>query len=57
MESLEFRRSSYSGSQGNCVEIADADTFHAIRDSKTPRQDPLAFQHTEWAAFLRTAEA
>ncbi|MFJ9558037.1 DUF397 domain-containing protein [Nocardiopsis sp. NPDC101807] len=49
---LEFRRSSYSGSQGNCVEVADAAALHAVRDSKTPEQAPLTFGRDEWGRFL-----
>ncbi|MFC3997012.1 DUF397 domain-containing protein [Nocardiopsis sediminis] len=52
MSTLEFRRSSYSGGSGNCVEVADTPTLHAVRDSKTPGQPPLAFSHAEWQAFL-----
>ncbi|KUN28686.1 toxin [Streptomyces antibioticus] len=51
MESqLEWRKSSYSGDQGgNCVEVADAPTLIAIRDSKNPAGpiltiDPAAFR-------------
>ncbi|MFV2195486.1 DUF397 domain-containing protein [Nocardiopsis sp. LOL_012] len=57
MTPLEFRRSSYSGSQGNCVEIADAAAFHAVRDSKTPEQAPLTFGRDEWASFLNTTKS
>ncbi|MFI7341787.1 DUF397 domain-containing protein [Streptomyces sp. NPDC050085] len=47
-----WRKSSYSGDQGNCVEIADG--FHDIvpvRDSKTPTGPSLLFSRTTWAAF------
>ena len=47
-----FRRSSYSGTHGNCVEIADAPAVHAVRDSKTPEQSPLIFGRDQWTGFL-----
>jgi hypothetical protein len=31
-----WRKSSYSGDEGNCVELAHAATSGAIRDSKNP---------------------
>lgn len=52
MDTLEFRTSSYSGAQGNCVEVADTPSFHALRDTKTPEQAPLPFPQHAWAAFL-----
>ncbi|WP_073381342.1 DUF397 domain-containing protein [Nocardiopsis flavescens] len=52
---LAWRKSTYSGNQGgNCVEVADTPDLHAVRDSKTPGQAPLAFDRAEWQAFLRT---
>lgn len=47
-----FRRSSYSGTHGNCVEVADAPSTHAVRDSKTPEQAPLLFSRDEWKSFV-----
>ncbi|MHA5054091.1 DUF397 domain-containing protein [Streptomyces sp. SD15] len=48
-----WRASSYSGGQGNCVEIAD-DFPGAVpvRDSKRPTGPVLAFSHHAWSAFL-----
>lgn len=31
-----WRKSSYSGNESNCVELAHADTAGAVRDSKNP---------------------
>ncbi|MFJ9555892.1 DUF397 domain-containing protein [Nocardiopsis sp. NPDC101807] len=57
MNTLTFRRSSYSGGSNNCVEVADAPNLHAVRDSKSPEQAPLAFDRAEWRAFLSTAQS
>ena len=48
-----FRKSSYSGAEGNCVEVAATATGgKAVRDSKDPSGPNLCFTPTEWAAFL-----
>jgi uncharacterized protein DUF397 len=49
-----WRKSSYSGSGNNCVEVATADgtPVIAIRDSKNPEGGHLTFRAAAWAAFL-----
>ncbi|WP_370418644.1 DUF397 domain-containing protein [Streptomyces sp. QH1-20] len=47
-----WRKSSASGAEHNCVEVADlADGSVAIRDSKDTHRTPLRFSAPEWAAF------
>ncbi|MEV6986237.1 DUF397 domain-containing protein [Sphaerisporangium sp. NPDC051017] len=47
-----WRKSSASGAENNCVEIADLPGgAKAVRDSKNPDRDPLRFTSSEWAAF------
>lgn len=49
----EWRKSSYSGANGNCVELAPTeDGGHAMRDSKNPDGPVLFFTKAEIAAFL-----
>ncbi|GAB3717605.1 DUF397 domain-containing protein [Nocardiopsis oceani] len=55
MTPLEFRKSSYSGSQGNCVEVADSSRGAAVRDTQNRESGHLAFGPAEWAALLATA--
>lgn len=50
---LEFRKSSYSTAQENCVEVADLPTGAAIRDSKHPELGFLPIGAAEWSAFAR----
>ncbi|MFM9609765.1 DUF397 domain-containing protein [Streptomyces niveiscabiei] len=52
---LTWVKSSYSGHNGDCVEIAALpDGNHALRDSKTPTGPHLTFPRSSWAAFLRS---
>lgn len=50
----QFRKSSYSGTNGQCVEVApDGDCGRWLRDSKDRNQPPLYFTAGEWEAFVR----
>jgi hypothetical protein len=49
-------KSSYSGPQGNCVEVAHlADGSVAMRNSRHPDGPALVFTAAEWDAFLNGA--
>ena len=49
-----FRKSSYSGQQGNCVEVAPTvGGGRAVRDSKQPGGPLLTVSREGWQAFLR----
>ncbi|RKT52223.1 DUF397 domain-containing protein [Saccharothrix australiensis] len=50
---VTWRKSSYSGGQGQCVEIAVDATRVAVRDSKNPDGPVLHTPRTAFAAFLR----
>jgi hypothetical protein len=51
-EFYEWRKSSHSGSQGNCVEVAaNLPGVVAVRDSKDPDGPKLIFAPAEWDAF------
>lgn len=48
-----WRASSYSGGQGNCVEVAPGlGVLVPVRDSKWPAGPALAFSGGAWAAFV-----
>ena len=49
----KWRTSSYSGGQGNCLEVADNVPHHVpVRDSKRPTGPLLGFSHNAWSTFL-----
>ncbi|MHC0432378.1 DUF397 domain-containing protein [Streptomyces sp. O3] len=49
-----WRKSTYSGQGGDCVEIAALPAgFHAVRDSKCPCGFALVFRADAWGAFVR----
>jgi hypothetical protein len=49
---LEWVKSSYSGNNGNCVEVAALHDHVATRDSKNPAGPALLFTTEAWNAFL-----
>lgn len=51
--STEWRKSSRSGSESNCVEVAFGEASTAVRDSKNPNGPVLAFPISSWEAFLQ----
>ena len=50
----EWRKSSYSGQSGNCVEVArNLPGLVAVRDSKEPGGATLVVSQELWLAFIR----
>lgn len=48
-----FRKSSFSGQNGHCVEVADLpDGSRLLRNSRKPDQAAHHFTPEEWSAFL-----
>jgi hypothetical protein len=53
MDQYDWRKSSYSGGQGNCVEVADLpDGGMAVRDTKNRGGGMLRFSADAWAEFI-----
>ncbi|MDH6126132.1 DUF397 domain-containing protein [Kitasatospora sp. GP82] len=53
---LTWRKSSHSGGNGACIEIAVPSTATiAVRDSKDPEGPQLHFSRAAWAAFAAAA--
>jgi hypothetical protein len=47
-----WRKSSRSGSGGDCVEVAQASAAVAVRDSKNPTGPILVFRPESWTTFI-----
>lgn len=57
-EVFEFRKSSYSGSQGECIEVArNLHSVVGVRDSMNPYGPSLVFPAQAWAAFVTAIKA
>ena len=58
MDKLTWRKSSFSGGEGNCVEVAMHDSGISVRDTKDNGSGPeLTFTPAEWQAFLNAVRA
>jgi uncharacterized protein DUF397 len=51
---ITWRKSSYSGGSGECVEIGWPAEAVAVRDSKDPDGPTLAFSVRGWRIFLQS---
>lgn len=47
-----YRKSSYSGANNECVEIAPLGQWVGVRDSKDPDGPALCFEAADFAIFL-----
>lgn len=52
-----WRKSTFSGAQGNCLEIAPTADGAAIRNSNRPEDGVILYTAAEIAAFLAGAKA
>lgn len=57
MTELKFHKSTYSGQEQNCIEVADLPHGAALRDSRHPDLGHLAYPAAEWDAFLTAARS
>ena len=52
-----WRKSTYSGGNGSCVEIADLGAAVAVRDSKDPDGPKLILTPGQWHSFTDSIKA
>jgi hypothetical protein len=53
-----WRKSSYSGDQGNCIEVADDDSRVMVRDTEQAGQGPvLTVSSAAWRSFMAKVKA
>jgi hypothetical protein len=53
----QWRRSSYSGNTGNCIEVANLDGAIAVRDSNGPAGATLLLAPVGWRTFIEAVAA
>lgn len=58
LETVTWRKSSYSGQGGDCVEVADGLlSVLPVRDSKDPSGASLLFDADAWTSFVGAVKA
>ncbi|GAA1459282.1 DUF397 domain-containing protein [Nocardiopsis exhalans] len=55
VEVARFRKSSYSSTDRDCVEVADLPTGAAVRDTQNREAGYLVFPAREWVSLLNSA--
>ncbi len=53
LSGADWRKSSHSAGEGQCVEITDLPGGIAVRDSKNPSLTALRFTAEEWSALRK----
>lgn len=52
LTNITWHKSSLSGGDGNCVEVADMGDVMAVRDSRNPEGPRLFLGRNAWSAFV-----
>lgn len=54
---MNWRKSSYSGGEGNCVEVGDDSASVVVRDTKDSQGPMLRFSADAWRRFIKAARS
>jgi hypothetical protein len=54
LERARWHKSSYSGAQSGCVEVAELPEVTAVRDTKNRNAGTLTFPRSSWLNFSRS---
>jgi len=57
LNGAQWRKSTRSAGNGNCVEVADTGDQIAVRDSKNLDVTPLVFSREAWVSFISGVSA
>ncbi|MEU1602415.1 DUF397 domain-containing protein [Micromonospora matsumotoense] len=57
LSGVAWRKSTRSGSNADCVEVAEVAQVIGVRDSKDPAGPVLAFDRRSWAVFVAALPA
>lgn len=57
MQFSDWRKSTRSGNQGNCVMVRHSATHVQVKDSKDPEGSVLTFTRAQWVAFVGGAQS
>jgi hypothetical protein len=57
MSRVRWRKSSFSGQNGNCVQAGAAGQAVAVRDSQDPEGPSLVFEPSAWSVFAASVKA
>lgn len=48
----QWKKSSYSGNTGNCIEVSITESVVSVRDSKDPDGGMLRVSPSDWRTFI-----
>ncbi|WP_344969072.1 DUF397 domain-containing protein [Salinactinospora qingdaonensis] len=52
----QWHKSTYSASQGSCVEVAEGETI-LVRDTQNRQQGHIEYSSDAWTSFLRDVKS